>query len=155
MIQRVQSIFLFLASAAFFLPYLESISFATVEGDLSAMTTAKQSMLSDGVFSIDDNGVLVAIAGIGGLLCLIALFLYKNRRNQLKFGRIALALAIVFLLTTLAFFYSDYQLMTEGEYGITIEYGFLSPVLSIIFLILAIRFINKDEKLVKSMDRLR
>ena len=35
------------------------------------------------------------------------------------------------------------------------ELGLGLPVLSILFAAFAMRFINKDEKLVKSMDRLR
>jgi uncharacterized membrane protein len=40
---------------------------------------------------------------------------------------------------------------TSGSYWI----GSILPVLAIIFLIMAIRAIRNDEKLVKSMDRLR
>jgi hypothetical protein len=40
---------------------------------------------------------------------------------------------------------------TNGGYA----FGSVLPIFSLVFLILAIRGINKDEKLVKSLDRLR
>ena len=42
-----------------------------------------------------------------------------------------------------------------GEKVINDEFGMYLPVAGIIFALLAYRFIQKDNKLVKSMDRLR
>ena len=52
------------------------------------------------------------------------------------------------------FFYLDYQLIKANSV-VSGEFGLLSPILGIVFSVLALRGINKDEKLVKSSDRLR
>jgi len=81
----------------------------------------------------------------------IAVMLYKYRKNQFILNR----LNIVLNLFLLGFFvYRSLNLSGEtlvSEKGI----GMLIPVFSIVFLVLANRAVKKDEDLVKSVDRLR
>ena len=85
------------------------------------------------------------------LLALIAIFMYKNRKNQFVLNRLNLILNL-FLLGF--FVYRSLSLSGEtevSEKGI----GMLIPIFSIVFLVLANKAIKKDEDLVKSVDRLR
>lgn len=88
---------------------------------------------------------------LSGLLSIVSIFKYKNRKSQFMLGR----LNILLNLFLLGFFvYRSLNLSGEiivSEKGI----GMLLPILSIVFLALANKAIKKDEDLVKSVDRLR
>ncbi len=155
MIQRIQTLFLLLASAAMALLFIPDFSFASVIGDTSTMQAANQSMMADGVFNSYDHVIIMALAGICTVLILINIFMFKNRSLQLTLNRIGMAAGIILIILTAIFFYSDYQLMDNGTYEISIDYGILSPLAFIILLAIASRYISKDDKLVRSMDRLR
>ncbi|MBS1935801.1 MAG: DUF4293 family protein, partial [Bacteroidetes bacterium] len=88
--------------------------------------------------------ILTVIVFVGAL---IAIFLYKNRKLQL---RICIA-GIIISLLNIFLYYRETKTFTEGNYDLTAILAIAIPVL----FILAARGINKDEKLVKSLDRLR
>ena len=79
----------------------------------------------------------------------IDIFLYKNRKLQL---RIALAATAVSILN-IFLYYKETKTFApgEGNYDLTSILAFVIPV----FLIFAMSGIYKDEKLVKGLDRLR
>ncbi len=84
-------------------------------------------------------------------MAVLAIFLFKNRKNQFIVNRLNL-LVNLFLLGF--FVYRALNLSGEttvSEKGI----GMLIPIISIVFLVLANKAIKKDEDLVKSVDRLR
>jgi len=85
------------------------------------------------------------------LTSLITIFLYNNRKLQIKSG-IAI---IIFLLLT----YAETFLIMYLKTGIIPLYfpltGAIFPLIGIIFTVLAIRAIKKDENLVRSTDRIR
>lgn len=84
-------------------------------------------------------------------MALLAIFMFKNRKNQFIINRLNLLLNL-FLLGF--FVYRALNLSGEttvSEKGI----GMLTPIFSIVFLVLANKAIKKDEDLVKSVDRLR
>jgi peptidoglycan/LPS O-acetylase OafA/YrhL len=87
---------------------------------------------------------IVLIVGIGWNI-----FNYKNRKRQLW---VTIGL-IVFSLLNIAvyFFHSGRPDFTEGGFSLTALIAIAIPV----FLIMAARGIRKDDKLVKSADRLR
>ncbi len=89
------------------------------------------------------------------ILPIVAIFLFKNRKQQRSLVYLNIVAVIGFIATLLmhvANFNSQANpTPTTGGYA----FGSVLPVLSIIFLIMAIRGINKDQKLVKSLDRLR
>ncbi|SHJ22114.1 DUF4293 domain-containing protein [Pseudozobellia thermophila] len=98
------------------------------------------------------NEILVSIVFYASaVLAMIAILLFKNRKNQFILNRLNLLLNL-FLLGF--FVYRSLNLSggtSVSEKGI----GMLIPVISIVFLVLANRAIKKDEDLVKSVDRLR
>ena len=145
MIQRIQSVLLLLAAAAVFA--LFKLPFGSSE------TIAGSALFNDGIFSIQDHVGLLGLFCAAGAIAFISIFLFNNRPLQLKLSRVAIIANVIGIILAAVLFMQDSNAM--GAAVPKEELGLGLPVLSIIFAALAIRFINKDENLVKSMDRLR
>jgi len=146
MIQRIQSLLLLLAAAAVFA--LFKLPFGSSDGAIAA-----SALFNDGVFTIQDNIALLGLFCAAGAIAFITIFLFNNRPLQLKLSRVAIIANVIGIILAVVLFMQDSNAM--GTALPKEELGLGLPVLSIIFTALAIRFINKDENLVKSMDRLR
>lgn len=145
MIQRIQSIFLVLAAAAF--GGLWVYPFATTQASVA------DHLFSDGRYAIDDHVLLMSLTIAGILLSVIALFLFKNRRSQMRIGYLLIVIGI--LVPVVAYLYFTSQAATIGTSEINDAPGMFLPFAGALFAALANYFIRKDEKLVRSMDRLR
>ncbi|WP_425236177.1 DUF4293 domain-containing protein [Ulvibacterium sp.] len=136
MIQRIQTVYLFVVVL------------------LGAVLPFWANLWSDGegneIFARNEVWISLVFYG-SSILAVVAILLFKNRKNQFVVNR----LNIILNLFLLGFFvYRSLNLSGEtvvSEKGI----GMLIPVFSIVFLVLANRAIKKDEDLVKSVDRLR
>ena len=144
MIQRLQSIFLLL-SALFFGSHFFTGFASTSE--------SVQGLFSDLSYNIFDNPILIGLVAIGALLSLISIFLYNNRKVQLKLTYITVTIAILMPVVAVLIFYN--QMTGLETTAINDDLGLYTPIGSVIFGILAGRYIKKDQKLVSSMDRLR
>ncbi|MEM9848337.1 MAG: DUF4293 domain-containing protein [Bacteroidota bacterium] len=149
MIQRIQSIFLFLASGACFAMF--GLPFASTDKAISDST-----LFADSAYTITDHIALTILFAGAGALALAAIFLFRNRPLQINLSRVAFIAAIIGFVLGIILFLNDgiveqSESMPEPADG----FGAVLPVLAGIFLLLAIRYINKDEKLVKSSNRLR
>ena len=145
MIQRIQSVLLLLAAIAVFA--LFKLPFGSSE------TITASALFNDGIFSIQDHIGLLGLFCGAGLLAFVGIFLFNNRPLQLKLSRVSIIANIIGIILAAVIFMQDSTAM--GAIVPKEELGLGLPILSIIFTAFAIRFINKDEKLVKSMDRLR
>jgi len=145
MLQRIQSIFLLLTSGAFF-------SLFAVEFASSDKTAA--GIFSDQLYNIMDNPILIGMTALGGALALINIFMFKNRPLQLRLGYLLIVLSILLPLVAGLLMYNEGSL-NAPDVGIEDGLGIYMPIIALITTILANRFIKKDNKLVKSMDRLR
>lgn len=143
MIQRIQSVYLFLASLSVFgqfgLPYASG-------------TPTEASALADGQINLFDNIGLLGLTVLGGLTSIIAIFLFKNRGLQMRIAGAAVFVSL--LLIVLAAFICK-QSYDASNGALHFGAGLALPVLSVVLNWLASRAIRKDDKLVKSMDRLR
>jgi len=146
MTQRIQSILLLLAAAAVFA--LFKLPFGSSDNAI-----AGSALFNDRVFSIQDHIGLLGLFCGAGAIAFITIFLFNNRPLQLKLSRVAIIANVIGIIFAAVLFMQDSNAM--GAIVPKEELGLGLPVLSIIFAALAIRFINKDENLVKSMDRLR
>lgn len=138
MLQRIQSLWLLLAGVFAFL----TIRFAIYNGTKLTSGISEYTPLSAG-----SNLLLLIFTVALGLLCLICIFLYKNRSMQIKLSLAALGVYIICSL----FYFSAIKNFTQGAPSFWSVFYFLIPLC----LLLAIRGIYKDQKLVKSIDRLR
>ncbi|WP_299257807.1 DUF4293 domain-containing protein [uncultured Aquimarina sp.] len=136
MIQRIQSVYLFLV--------------VVLSGGISTMLP--YGLNQDGEALLSQNNFLVLGMFTGSaVLALVSIFLFKNRQLQFVLGRINILLNFILLGV---FVYWSLTLSGEtlvSEKGI----GMLIPVISIVLLVVANKAIKKDENLVKSVDRLR
>ncbi len=141
MIQRLQSIWLILAAVAAFF----SFRLAFYSGNFIGPDKIKNFK----ALTAGSSLVILVLTCLVTAIALLAIFLYKNRKLQL---RLTLVTLIVSLLN-LVIYYSEAQKFVagEGSYSITALVTLIIPI----FLFLAIKGINKDQKLVKSLDRLR
>ena len=146
MIQRIQTIFLLLAAAAAFA--LFAFPFATTSAAVDS-----SAMFADGLYDISDNIALQILFCLAGILAFVSVLLFKNRKTQLLVSRFAIVANIIGLILAIILFMRDVD--TLGNADPNDGLGLYLPILFLVFVLLAIRFINKDEKLVKSMDRLR
>lgn len=144
MIQRIQSVFLLLSSGAFWTEF--ALPFATSD-------VASPGVLSDMVYNIQDSPILLALTVIGGLATLAAIFLFNNRSLQKRLSYVGVVIAILLPLVAFLLIYNE---RTGEALGVINDgLGIYPPLVALIFAVLAGRAIGKDDKLVKSMDRLR
>lgn len=99
--------------------------------------------------------ILIAVTAILSIaISAFEIFQYKNRLTQMKLG--ALNSLIMSLSLGLAVFFiynaeKSWHPELKGSYQI----GMFMPAFALIFNMLANRFIRRDERLVRSVDRLR
>ncbi|HEX9509427.1 MAG TPA: DUF4293 domain-containing protein [Puia sp.] len=141
MLQRIQTLWMLLAVAC----AVGTLKFSFYSGNKPNATPAAapvfQSLTATGSILLLILTVLLIVAG------LINIFNYKNRKRQIwiNIGLIFVSLLNIFL------YYQQTKNFSIGTYD-------LSAVLSLaipICLFLAVRGIARDQKLVKSTDRLR
>lgn len=82
----------------------------------------------------------------------ITLFLYKNRKLQFKLTLIGIIMTGCLVIMTICY---SVHFMHKLDLDIVLGIKMYFPILIIIFALLAFRNITKDEKLVRSYDRLR
>lgn len=141
MIQRIQSLWLLVVALAAFATY----TLRLYVGKLADGSTRD--------YLLADDFLLVICIIALGILAIICLFLFRNRRLQFR-------LSIWGMILSIAFLFLEYwrveafkreEAIQSGSYQI----GALLPLVMVIFYFLAARGIYRDERLVKSIDRLR
>lgn len=144
MIQRIQTIFFLLAGLCFAGQF--ALPFATA-------ATPEPGIFSDAMYSVQDHVGLMILAGLGVLLSLAAIFMYGNRKNQIKTGYLISTVAIIMPIISVLIYMG--QVDNMGSNQINDGLGLYLPIGMIAFALLGVTFTKKDEKLVQSMDRLR
>ncbi len=139
MLQRIQTIWLLLAATCALL----TLKVSFYSGNVLVNNQRKFEYLT----AMNGGMLLLIFTVTAAVASLIIIFLYKDRKLQLKLTIAAIALGIF----NIALFFSATDQYAEGNYDITAPVVIAVPVL----LILAARGMYKDEKLVKSVDRLR
>lgn len=151
MIQRIQTIYLFLAAAALASPVFFPL--ATASGDLTSLASTENNFFADGIYWIKEfpGGMSVLFAAV---FTVYAIFLYKNRPRQMRLaaGMAVLTVLLTALFASLGYYYA--QKLPEGAQA-QLALGSAYPLVAIPLLILAYRAIKKDENLVQGSNRLR
>ena len=136
MIQRIQSFWLLLASVCAFLTMKFAFYFIGSHPEQA----------SDQFNATTNMGLLISTS-ILGALCLFIIFSFKQRKLQLWLTILAIIISVLNI-----FLYFNYKKdYPGGGLALTSVFAFAIPL----FLILAVKGIYRDQKLVKSMDRLR
>ena len=133
MIQRIQSLYLFICSIIN-LAYCYHLYF---ENEIAKF-----------FLDLDSNipfEVILLFPLIISIICFYTIFKYKKRQTQFVLNRLSIILCFVFVGILIFVF----DLVSN------FEWKNLVPLFSIILLVLANRAIKKDEDLIRSIDRIR
>lgn len=144
MIQRIQSVYLLLVAVM-------SLCLTFV---LSLWKSNEKEMYVFDLFSVNETLLkLVPVLFIlSGVFALVSLVMFKNRKLQFLLNRLTVLINLI-LLGVLLY----YLLSVPGEFSKISEKGIgvFLPIVNVFLLVFANRSIQKDENLVKSVDRLR
>ena len=135
MIQRIQTIYLLLASIFGFLSIRFSFYISTDVTQINKSISGNSNFL-----------FLIVIACVASF-SLLSIFLFKNSKLQTR-------IVIISLILSFTYFYFMYLLIKTipiGSWSLSAVYYFVQPIL----LILAFINIRKDVQLLKNMDRIR
>ncbi len=160
MIQRVQTIFLFLVvismGVTIGMPIWEQLMTSSGSGDswmLSAFTLTNLDAAGAEI-QASSKWYIAALASFSGLLALISIFQYSNRGRQMMLNMVnslvMVGLVVAVFLTTNGI-NSEINAPDAGTYQV----GFWAILVAMVCNMLANRFIRKDEALVRSVDRIR
>ncbi len=146
MIQRIQTIYLLLAAAA---------GFGVLAVPFASTTEAIQSsaLFADNQYSTSDNIGLLVLFALAGAMAVGSIFLYSNRKLQLKISWAALLANLGGLGLAALLYFQDKA--DQGASVVSGGVGAFLPVVFMIFALLATKGIKHDEAIVKSADRLR
>jgi glucan phosphoethanolaminetransferase (alkaline phosphatase superfamily) len=155
MIQRIQSIYLLLAALC------SGLLLAAPLYNIETTTATYQLFLGGLVQTNPKETILTsqpAILAVGILLTLFPLiifFLYKKRQVQMRLSASAMMANTAMLLLLVGIANKSIEQITEPHLKETFGGGLLLPAISIVCLFLANKAIRKDDKLIRSADRLR
>jgi peptidoglycan/LPS O-acetylase OafA/YrhL len=141
MIQRIQSLWLLLAATA---------------GSLTYVLPLWSGQLQDGSqkqYYGRENLFFFALVVATVLLALVTIFMFKNRTKQKVLSIIGLLLSLV--LVTLELVFVDAYKKTLNLIESSWQPGALMPMVMMVLFFLAWQGIKKDERLIKSLERLR
>ena len=114
---------------------------------LNPATGSRQSILK--------NTFYIALLGsLSAVISLYSIFQYKNRLRQIQLGSLNSLLIGMTLGLLMYFVFKAESLLEPARQG-NYLFGFYLPLASLLCNFTANRFIRKDEKLIKSMDRIR
>jgi hypothetical protein len=147
MIQRIQTVYIFMAAVLTALLFGFDFAELVINGELYLFDA---SGIVHGEEVVFDGLPVMGFIGLIILLHVSVIFMYKNRIRQIR----VLAFTIILLLGLIGimfyFLHSGFE-NPEVVYKIPMTFPLVAAVLDY----LAIRAIGKDEALVRSLDRIR
>ncbi len=144
MIQRIQSVYLLIASL--FSGIL--VLFTCFGNKNKGVCINFTDFFTSDDYMVFSTGFLFYASS---LLSFIAIFLYQNRIRQILLGRINVVINLIIIFILIFYLQS-----LSGEIPISVKgIGVFIPLISLGLIVFANKAIKKDEHLVKSVDRLR
>ena len=140
MLQRIQTIYLLAVIICMILTFVFPVIMLSPEGQMPV----------DAFLRIDNYLVLSAVIAFIFVLTCIIVFLFKKRKLQVQLCWFSNILIVAFYVL---FFLSGFE--CQGSILEHVKLGMVFPLVGLILNLLAIRFIKKDEKLIRSLDRIR
>jgi glucan phosphoethanolaminetransferase (alkaline phosphatase superfamily) len=138
MIQRQQTLWLLLAGVA---------AFFTFQYPFFTGTRLENNMSVVAELDAGSNFFLLVLTGITIIVALISIFLFKDRKTQLRVVIAGILLSFVLLIL----YFVDAQKFDKGHFALSAILAVLVPA----SFCLAARGIYRDQKLIKSLDKLR
>lgn len=150
MLQRIQTVYLLLASICMVVSLLTHLAVFSIGEELVRFEAMGFYMNEEIIFS---TWGLFIIGNISAVLSVLIVFLYKKRMLQIRLSGINLFIMLGYY-GLIAF----YILRRNPEVGSMFEnigIGMVTPFVAIVLTYLAIRKIGKDEALIRSLNRIR
>lgn len=160
MIQRIQTVYLFLVvlAAVYIIIPIQNLPLAKFYSEVASIhffASKTQSLIPGVPLEISPffNWPFILVLVLIILTALMSILQYKNRASQMR----SIQINIVLSLIMLGGFFFGYVPYLEDTYAATAIYTINSfvPALILLLLVLAYYGVRKDDKLVKSMDRIR
>ncbi len=139
-IQRIQTLLLLIAAILVAVFCMTPIA---TEAAVGVETVAVKHFISEAPVLLIVN-ILIAV------LLVITIFMYKNLRQQMKVTLLCIVLIAASIVSSIFVLYNQWPGAEFFWFG-----GILLLGVSLIFALAAYRGMNKDHKLLRSMDRLR
>lgn len=155
MIQRIQSLYLFLIFLLSSLLFFGSIlTFSNSAGAVIKITFANivKSTESQGFEVIERLLPLSVIIILIPILSMVTIFFFKRRNIQL---RLAVVLIILCILLVIALIYGSFTAISQQNASLVPGFNMIVPLAILVLSLLAYLGIKNDDRLVKSYDRLR
>ena len=158
MIQRIQSIYLFLASVFYFSYWFFGLEwyksgFKILENQFGEYFIINSPILELVLNTTTYVPLLIVI------FCTIAIFFYKNRNRQILICKISIYLSLFMSFYTLIYFYYTFgglvAIMPTKTLEVLLYAAILNPFISTCLIYLALRCIKNDKELVDSLERIR
>lgn len=147
MIQRLQTVFLLIASVG--------LSIQVFFPLLAAAPNADQGYYQDGLLFTRENTIALVLVILAAVMALLSIFLYKNLGLQKKVILGAVVILMASVIVAGLTFSEATRSVYAAQAGVTLRLGAFMPILGLFFLWLSYRYVTKDQKIIKSMDRLR
>lgn len=150
MLQRIQTVYLLLASICMVVSLLTSLAVFSIGGEIVNFEAMGFYMNEEIIFS---TWGLFIIGNISAVLSVLIVFIYKKRMLQIRLAGMNL-----FLMLGYYGYIAFYILKRNPEVGSAFEnvgIGMITPFVAIVFTYLAIRKIGADEALIRSLNRIR
>lgn len=159
MIQRIQTVFLFLVAVSMVLVLIFPIWHQVNPGQTQMATLTAWALTTVDVESGDvmesSSKIFIALLALISLsLALFSIFQYKNRTRQM-FVNMMNSLAMVINVGLIIWVSHSANEMINPQVNGAFVIGFWAIFAGMIMNLLANRFIRKDEMLVRSVDRIR
>ncbi len=155
MIQRIQTVYLLIAAILVgtlcIVPLAHGIASDAISYPVSIWGFVNRTPTPDSYSGSWLNLAAGFVSIITALLAIVTIFLYKNRILQKKLCHILLVLLILLCAALVVYLVRTAALFEGFNLSVTCIF----PVIAIILIILARRGIIRDEKLVRSLDRIR
>lgn len=152
MIQRIQSVWFFLAALSIaLLLMIPIVSKVLNESEYWVNTLGLFQQTTGTTVEIKAFLPLTIITIAVVVMLLVTIFLFRDRKKQKRSAFISLVFILVLSILT----YTSVEKIPGGLEGVSYKLGAFLPLISIIFIGLGVRGINNDERLIKSADRLR
>ncbi len=162
MIQRKQTVFMFLSAIASALLFFMPLASFVADGNVMKFTIfGIQNPIENLSLSKAYTWPLIVLTVLMTITPIYTAFRFKKREQQVRLCQLDMLFNVVFIGLVLLYYDADIQKViaaVEGDsYQLDVAYfiGTVIPLVNLVFQIMAIRGIKKDIALLKSIDRLR
>ena len=151
MIQRIQTVWLFLAVIALLLTCCLPLATFEPQGMGLPSTMYSLCLLSADAVALSLLPLCpFCLLVLAEAVTIFALFGYKNRKRQMTFCNIAMTLEVLWIAV-----YFIVAMMIQGDNSFKPCFGACLPLVALILTLMARKGVKHDEDLVRSADRIR